>query len=149
MAKNNKDKNNNHQPAPEKKENYAYGLYSIGAFIKKLLNDKGISHPEFARRMGLDPRNIDKFFKHRFIPIPVMLRVSELLDHDLIAEYRPNVKPKPDSPGEVAKRLQSHVDDLEQQLKEKNDKIERYSNEIRRLEAKIEVLKELELERKR
>ena len=58
----------------------------IGERIKEIFDQKNISITQFAKRLLCDRANVYNIFRRKKIDIHLLLRISEILDHDFVKE---------------------------------------------------------------
>lgn len=68
--------------------------YNLGEEIRKKIVEKGTTFKAFADKFGISDRNLQYVFKKADLPISQIIRASEILDYDFLADYLANRKPK-------------------------------------------------------
>ena len=58
----------------------------IGEVIKRRVDELGMSHSEFARRINCSRTSLYNLFAKKSIDIDLLLLISEVLDYDFLAE---------------------------------------------------------------
>jgi len=90
----------------------------IGNTLKKLLKQQKITHPAFAKMMGINERSVRRMLRKKYLHAATMVKISELLNHDIIRYlYLPQ-----ELPGNTA--LMQRVEALEKEvagLKKENE----------------------------
>lgn len=67
-----------------------YERVNIGEIIERIVRDKNISNAEFARMIGIQRQNIrSTVYSKASIDTNLLATISEMLDVDLFAYYRP------------------------------------------------------------
>ena len=64
----------------------------IGKMIKAIIEQKGMTASEFARRLSTSNQNAHDIFKRASIDTELLERIGKILDHDFFQYY---VKPSP------------------------------------------------------
>lgn len=89
----------------------------IGSTLKKLLKQKKISHPAFAKMMGISARSVRRMLRKKYLHAATMAKISEVLEHDIIRYlYLPE-----NLPGNPA--LKQQVEELQKEMKALKEKI--------------------------
>src|SRR4051812_36045699 len=87
------------KPAPgsivQNPVSYAYKPSRIGAVIQEHITRLNISVQTVAEFMDVTERTVNRWYTRAYLSFPQVLRLSELLQVNLLLEYHPNVKPLP------------------------------------------------------
>ena len=118
---------------------YAYKPLNIGTVIKNISEKKRITPIQLEKRLGLANRNVYRFFKSKQMSLPMMLKMSEALEENLLSYYHPNVKPAADALKDENALLRAENEQLKAQLLQLNEL--QKQNIV--LQAKLEVLSEV------
>lgn len=118
---------------------YASKPAKIGAVIATQMAEQKISKQMVADYMGKTTKTIDNWLKRVYLPIPEMMELSKLFKKDLMALYRPDVKPEPNPLQAELDKQKGYVKSLEG-TETKNEKLR---TENKSLRDQIELLKEL------
>lgn len=62
-------------------------MVNIGAKIKQVVDDRGISTSEFARRINKSRENVYDIFKRETIDTGLLTAIGEVLEHDFFQYY--------------------------------------------------------------
>ena len=122
-----------------KNNQYSYKPFSIGPLIKHIVKEKRINRHQLAERLNIEKNSVYKIFNLKHPDILYLMRLSEALDENLLLEYHPNVKPKP-NPLE-AENLQLKTENT--QLKAQVTALQNATEENKLLKAQLDVLKEM------
>ncbi|MES2619784.1 MAG: helix-turn-helix domain-containing protein [Bacteroidota bacterium] len=128
-----------HNPAMKSERSYSYKPLLIGAVIKTLCEQKHITPAELAKRVGVNKGNIYRLFTTRTMALPMLFKMSEALDENLLLHYHPNVKPLPNP-------LQAECEQLKaenEQLKQSVLQLQTLTDENKILKAQLDVLREV------
>jgi len=68
--------------------------YVIGKAIRSRIVEKGMTFKSFSDKFGISDRNLQHIFQKTDLPITQIVRASEILDYDFIADYIKAKKPK-------------------------------------------------------
>lgn len=100
-------------------------MIHIGEKIREIVEKRGMAKTELARRMNMTSSNIHKIFTRETIDTGLLIKLSEILEHDFFSYYPKNFA------------------DAEPAIKQWNDSDEsKFYNEAvkRSYESKIEIL---------
>lgn len=61
------------------------GLH-IGRLVKSVFDASGMTVSEFARRINCERTNVYKIFDRRTIDVELLVRISEILNHNFLAD---------------------------------------------------------------
>jgi transcriptional regulator with XRE-family HTH domain len=64
----------------------------IGSEIKRILDERGLPVTEFARRINKSRENAYSIFTRKSIDTDLLMKISEVLDHDFFVHYSPSYK---------------------------------------------------------
>ncbi len=126
-------------PVINSHERYSFSPLSIGAVIKSIVTEKRISNRDLAPALNTSMGNINRLYKARTMTLRKLLKVSELLQENLLLRYHPNVPPVENPLKAENEALKKEVAELKEQLKRKEE-LER-ENTV--LNAKVEVLEKV------
>ena len=88
----------------------------IGSTLKKLLKQQKISHPAFAKMMGMNERGVRFMLRRKYLHAATMVKISEVLSHDIIRYlYLPENLP---ANAGLQKRMQEMEKEMETLKKE-------------------------------
>ena len=62
-------------------------MEKIGALIKAVVDEKGMSYAEFARRINKSPQNVSDLFKRKTTDIEFLETIGQALDYDFFKHY--------------------------------------------------------------
>ena len=126
-------------PALKSDKRYSYKPHLIGSVIKTICEQKHITPSELARRVGVDKGNIYRLFTTRTMAMPMLFKMSEALDENLLLHYHPNVKPLPNPLQAENEQLKTENEKLKQSLLQ----LQAVADENKTLKAQLEVLREV------
>lgn len=66
-----------------------YTKVKIGLLIEQRVNDLGLNKSEFARKIGISNQYINRLFEKSSIDTDKLIAISEALDYDFFANFRP------------------------------------------------------------
>lgn len=66
-----------------------YERVNIGLLIEQTMNGLGLNKSELARRIGVPNQNVNRLFEKTSIDTDKLITISEALDCDFFANYRP------------------------------------------------------------
>lgn len=84
-------------------------VINIGNKIKSILDKKGMTASEFAMRINKSRENVYSIFKRKSIDTALLLKISEVLEHDFFQHYT-NINTK-------LSELQEENDNLKEMVK--------------------------------
>lgn len=67
-------------------------MIHIGNQIKQLLEEKGLSISEFARRINFSRENVYSIFKRQTLDTGLLQKINKVLDYDFFQYYDANAK---------------------------------------------------------
>ncbi len=121
------------------------GRYIKRRRIKNKAEEKKLKPKDVAGYLGIKPRQVYRIYKMKHVDMPMLFQCSEMLQENLLLEYRPNVKPLPNPLQEENDRLHSYVKDDESY----KGRYEALQKKNLMYEAQIEVLEKLVMELKK
>ena len=62
----------------------------IGSIIREKIKEKGIKVTDFAQKLHCNRCNIYSIFNRRNVDLQLLIKISEILDCDLLTEYQKN-----------------------------------------------------------
>ena len=62
-------------------------IINIGSKIKSIVSKKGMTVSEFGRRINKSRENVYSIFKRKSIDTALLLKISEVLEHDFFQYY--------------------------------------------------------------
>lgn len=117
--------------------------FSMGLLVKELSDKKGLKPKDLAPLLHMTVQSVRRMFNRRVLEPGLMLRLSEVLDKNLFAYYKPNVTPEPNPVEQELKEAKARLKDQE----ELENQIGIYRNRIMNLEGQIEALERMNKER--
>jgi len=119
-----------------KTTSYAEKPRLIGAVIMQLMAEKQLDKKIIAKQMGVTLRTFERWYKRAYLTMPQMLKLSPLLNYNLLADYHPNMKPAPNLLQEPLNEAKAELALMERKMKN----YEQLKTEKQQLEAEKEVL---------
>src|SRR5260221_385907 len=114
MAKNNAGKKTLPTDAGEKITSYAYKPKLIGPVIAEIMERKQIDIKTIASKMDVTEHTVRNWLTYEYLSVDIMMQLSELLDQDLLLEYRSNVKPLPNPLQEELDKKNGYLKEMEE-----------------------------------
>ena len=93
----------------KKPVNCAYKPMLIGAIIRECCKSANISPKQLAEQLGIEHRSSYRLFYRKEVSLPLLLKLSEIVQKNLLLHYHPNVPPLPNP-------LQAQIDALTQEV---------------------------------
>jgi transcriptional regulator with XRE-family HTH domain len=115
----------------------------IGHKIKEVFDARGMKLTDFADELGTVRQNVYRIFKKRHLDTGLLLKISQVLNHNFFKYYVPAPENATIDPEQVAK-LGSLNDDLQQQLELARKEIDYLRKIIKLMEEKAELIQQLE-----
>jgi hypothetical protein len=139
MAKNNTTPNRASSNGNTSAASFAYKPFNIGIVITRLMEEQTVSKEKVAAFMKVEKRQVERWMKATYLPMPRMMKLSELFRVNLVWMYHPNVPSAPNPLQAEADKAKEYKKEIE--LLENENGI--LKNRIIKLEAKNELLEEL------
>jgi transcriptional regulator with XRE-family HTH domain len=115
----------------------------IGHKIKEVFDARDMKLTDFADQLGTVRQNVYRIFKKRHLDTGLLLKISQVLNHNFFQYYLHSDRTEnPNSP-EVLK-LQSDLHDMHRQLDLARKEIDYLRKIIRLMEEKAELIEQLE-----
>ncbi len=130
-------------PKVDPSSKYSYSPFSIGFEIKKIAVEKRIANDDLSRALSITNRNINRLFKAKIMSMKKLLKVSEVLQENLLLRYHPNVPPVANPLQEENNALKTENEELKEHLKQTRQTAE----ENIRLKAQLEILERLAMKK--
>ena len=67
---------------------FAYKPHFIGPVIKTILKEKRMAPKDLAAHLGISKRNIHRIFTVKYLSMPLMFKVCEALQENLLLQYQ-------------------------------------------------------------
>ena len=122
----------------------------IGQKIKEIVEKRGITKSELARRMNMTSTNVHKIFKRETIDTGLLKKISMILEHDFFqyylehdAEYVSNVVS--DSTTHYKTKKETHIPSVIEELQKENQllKTELETTEKEFAQKEVDYLKKI------
>ena len=111
----------------------------IGQKIKAVFDDRHMKLTDFADELGTVRQNVYRIFKKRHVDTGLLLKISQVLDHNFFQYYVPQ-------PGDVDDKIQpsrAETEEFQKQLELSKKEIDYLRKIIRLMEEKAELVQQL------
>lgn len=113
----------------------------IGQKIKEVFDKQNRKLTEFADELGTVRQNVYRIFKKRHVDTGLLLKISQVLDHNFFQYYVPS---KDDNvPVEALLKLQQQVFEQQRQLELAKKEIDYLRKIIKLMEEKAELVQQI------
>ncbi len=112
----------------------AYKPFLIGSVIKTVMEEQHKKIEDVAKFMDVDKRTVRNWLVSAFLPVPIILKLSEFFNKNLMLQYHPDVDDPENPLAPVVAKLQKE----KEELLEVKEELREAKEEILKLEGKLE-----------
>jgi transcriptional regulator with XRE-family HTH domain len=118
----------------------------IGHKIKDVFDARNMKLTEFADELGTVRQNVYRIFKKRHLDTGLLLKISQVLDHNFFQYYVPQQTQSTCEDNEQTLQLRSQLTDCQRQLDLARKEVDYLRKIIKLMEEKAELVQQLEKE---
>lgn len=115
-------------------------VVEIGQKIKQVFDSRNMKLTEFADELGTVRQNVYRIFKKRHVDTGLLLKISQVLDHNFFQYY---ITQPGDPEDEKIKFLRTETSDYQKQLELSRKEIDYLRKIIKLMEEKAELVEQL------
>jgi transcriptional regulator with XRE-family HTH domain len=116
----------------------------IGHKIKEVFDARGMKLTDFADELGTVRQNVYRIFKKRHLDTGLLLKISQVLNHNFFKYYVSIPEQTLGSDSEQISKLKSDYNDQQQQLELAKKEVDYLRKIIKLMEEKAELVQQLE-----
>jgi hypothetical protein len=115
----------------------------IGHKIKEVFDNQNIKLTDFADELGTVRQNVYRIFKKRHLDTGLLLKISQVLNHNFFQYYVPPAGNSDHQPSEEVKKLASEALEYNRQLELARKEIDYLRKIIKLMEEKAELVQQI------
>jgi transcriptional regulator with XRE-family HTH domain len=118
----------------------------IGQKIKEVFDARNMKLTDFADELGTVRQNVYRIFKKRHLDTGLLLKISQVLNHNFFQYYVELPQSKDDPDSEQMQKLKTESGEFQRQLELAKKEIDYLRKIIKLMEEKADLIQQLEKE---